>query len=216
MLEEFSIFANLSKEHLDKVERIARQITLPKGSILFRPGDTTQGFYAVLHGALRGYRISPKGKEITIEIIGPKNTFAEASLFSDIYHCFAETLKDSAIYQIEKEGFFSLIKNDNQFAFEWIKLLSLEVIQLHRRIEELYLKSPKAKIASYIILLAEIKQCSSSITLPAYRKSIATLLGMTQETFYRTAKELENEGIVRFNGQDIEIINYSLLEEMVE
>ncbi|MCI0469871.1 MAG: helix-turn-helix domain-containing protein, partial [Nitrospirae bacterium] len=86
---------------------------------------------------------------------------------------------------------------------------------LHQRIEELSLKSPRAKIASYIALLAET-QDSSFITLPAYQRSIATFLNMTQETFYRTIKKLEDDGIMRVNGQQIEIINNFLLKEFIE
>ena len=69
-------------------------------------------------------------------------------------------------------------------------------------------------MASYILFLAEM-QNGASVALPVHRKSIATLLGMTHETFYRTAKELENEGLVRFDGQNIEITNRSLLEELL-
>lgn len=144
-----------------------------------------------------------------------QSRLAEASLFSEIYHCHAEALKDSTLYQIGRTEFLKLIREDSHFALEWIRLMSRKVIQLHQRIDELLLKSPRAKIASYIIFLAELHG-SPSITLPAYQKAIATLLGMTQETFYRTAKELEDEGIVRFNGQQIEIINHSLLKDLIE
>ena len=65
------------------------------------------------------------------------------------------------------------------------------------------------------LLLAEM-QNTAYVILPVHRKSIATLLGITHETFYRTAKDLETEGLVRFDGQRIEILNRSLLEEMVD
>ncbi len=177
--------------------------------------DATQGLYAVTAGSLRVYRVSPKGKEITLEIAGPGNNFAEASLFSDAYHCFAEALRDSKLYLIKKNEFLEMLAGNIRFSAAWIRVLSLEVIRLRSRIAELSLKSPRARIAGYILLLAEI-QHSLSVTLPVHRKSIATLLGMTHETFYRTAKELENEGILRSDGQAIDILNQSLLEEMRE
>ncbi len=215
MLKEFPIFSELPDEHLTELQKIARQILLKRGESLFAPGDAAQGFYAVYDGSVRIYRVSPKGKEITLEIAGPKRTFAEASLFSEAYHCFAKALKDSKLYLIRKVEFLDMVNRDVRFAAEWIRVLSWEVIHLRRRIAELSLKSPKARIASYIVLLAEM-QNTSSITLPVHRKEIATLLGMTHETFYRTAKELENEGMVQFEGQQIEIQNLSLLEEFME
>ena len=108
-----------------------------------------------------------------------------------------------------------LIKRDLQFAAAWIHILSSEVIHHRQRIEELSLKTPRARIVSYILLLAEMQE-GAPVTLPVHRKSIATLLGMAHETFYRTAKELENEGLVRFDGQRIEVVDRALLEELVE
>jgi hypothetical protein len=58
-------------------------------------------------------------------------------------------------------------------------------------------------------------QKSLSIDLPAHRKSIATLLDMTHETFYRASRELENEGLVHFAEQRVTIVNRSKMEELV-
>jgi len=215
MLEQVPIFASLPEEHLRRLEAISRQIFAGKGSILFAPGDATRGFYAVLDGAVRVYRVSPKGKEISLEIVGAGSIVAGASLFSDIYHCFAEALKDSTVCLVRKDPFLEIIQTDIRFAAEWIRVLSLDVMHLHQRLGELTLKSPKARIASYIFLLCEMENADSA-TLPVHRKSIATLLGMTHETFYRTAKELEDEGMVRFDGQRIEIVNRSEMEELME
>jgi CRP/FNR family transcriptional regulator len=215
MLEQVPIFASLPEEHLRRLEAISRQIFTEKGSILFSPGDVTQGFYAVLDGAVRVYRVSLKGKEISLEIVGAGSVLAGASLFSDIYHCYAEALKESTVCLVRKEPFLQMIQTDIRFAAEWIRVLSLEVMHLHQRLGELTLKSPKERIASYILLLCEMENADSA-TLPVHRKSIATLLGMTHETFYRTAKELEDEGMVRFDGQGIKIVNRSVLEELME
>ena len=215
MLEKFPLFSGLAKEHLADLEAIAREIPVKKGSILFSPGDAVLGFYAVLNGSIRVFRGSAKGKEITLEIVGAGSTFAEASLFTDRYHCYAEVLKDSTVFLIRKEAFLEMIQTNIQFASTWIHILSLEVIRLRQRIEELTLKSPKIRIVSYILLLVEM-QNSTSIVLPAHRKSIATLLDMTHETFYRASKELENDGLVHFTEQRVEIVNRAKMERLME
>jgi len=215
MLEQLPIFDSLDKKHLAQLEGITRQIVAKKGSIFFAPGDVTKGFYAVLDGAVRLYGISSRGKEITQRIVSAPSTFAEARIFSDIYQCYAETLKDSTVCLIRKDAFIQLIQENNRFAAAWIHILSLEIVRLCHRIEELSLKSPGERIASYLLLLSEI-QNTPVIKLPVHRKSIATLLGMTHETFYRTTKGLENEMLVRFDKERVEILNRPLLEEMIE
>lgn len=210
-----SIFARLLPEHLEKLEEMAAEILLKKGALLFAPGYPSRGFYVVLEGSVRVYGMSPQGKEITQEIAGQGSAFGIASVFSDTYHCFAEALKDSRLYLIKKTEFLELVTGDRRFAVEWMRMLSTMVIHLRRRLVDLTLKSPKARIASYLLLLAEM-QNSLPIVLPVPRKELATLLGMTHETFYRAAKELVNDGAVRFTGQKVEILDEGLLVEMTE
>jgi CRP-like cAMP-binding protein len=212
-LDGFPIFADLPPEYLQKLEGMAQEIFLAKGRLLFAPGDPARGLYLVFQGAVQVYGMSLQGKEITQEIAVSGDAFAVASLFSDTYHCFAAALKDTRLYLIKKQEFLDLVTSDLKFAVEWMRMLSLMVIHLRRRLVDLTLKSPKVRIAGYISLQAEI-QGSRSITLPVPRKELATLLGMTHETFYRSAKELENEGLVRFAGQTIEILDQKLLAEI--
>jgi CRP-like cAMP-binding protein len=215
MFEQFRCFSHLAAEYFDLLQAISEPVSVQKGTIVFAPGDESRGFYAVSSGAVRLYRVSPGGREITLAIADVGNTLGEASIFSDTYHCFAQSLKGSNLWRIKKEGFLEMLRKDARFACAWIQFLSREVIDLRQRMEELSIKTPKARIISYILLLSEI-QNHDVVTLPAHRRSIATLLGMTHETFYRTAKELEMEGMVRFEGQRIEIKSRTLLEQCAD
>jgi CRP-like cAMP-binding protein len=208
-----AIFAQLSPEYRRKLEQIAVAVSLKKGQRLFAPGDPSRGFYVVREGTVRVYGVSPQGKEITQEIASQASAFALASPFSGTYHCYAEALKDSRLYLIKQKEFLDLVTGELRFATEWMRLLSRMVIQLRRRLVDLTLKTPKARISSYLLLLAET-QDSHTITLPVPRKELASFLGMTHETFYRSAKELETEGLVRFTGQQVEILNGDLLTEL--
>jgi len=208
-----AIFTQLSLEHRRKLEQIAMEVSLKKGKQLFAPGDPSRGFYVVREGAVRVYGMSPQGKEITQEIASQGSAFALASPFSEIYRCFAEALTDSRLYLIKKKEFLDLVTGDKRFATEWMRLLSQMVIQLRGRLVDLTLKTPKARIATYILLLAEM-QNSRSINLPVPRKELAAFLGMTHETFYRTTKELEKDGLVRFTRQKVEILDWDLLTEI--
>ncbi|MGA8571328.1 MAG: Crp/Fnr family transcriptional regulator [Desulfobaccales bacterium] len=215
VLQGFHIFANLPSEYLRKLEEMAQEKILAKGRLLFSPGDRTRGLYLVAEGVVQVYGMSPEGKEITQEIAVSGDAFAVASLFSDTYHCFAAALKDSRIYLINKEKFLELVTSDIRFAVEWMRMLSLMIIHLRRRLVDLTLKSPKARIAGYLLLLAEM-QGSRSVALPVPRKELATFLGMTHETFYRTAKELEHENLVHFSGQTVEILAQDRLAEIID
>jgi CRP-like cAMP-binding protein len=210
-----AIFAHLSPDQRSKLEGLSVEVSLKKGAQLFAPGEPTKGFYLVRQGAIRVYGISPQGKEITQEIVGPPSALALGSPFSEAYHYFAEALEDSRLLLIKKKDFFNLIATDPGFAADWIRMLSLLVVYLRGRLSDLTLKGPKARIAGYLLLLAE-RQNSRSITIPVSRKELAILLGMTHETFYRTTKELVTQGLVQFSGRTVDILDQELLREMSE
>jgi CRP-like cAMP-binding protein len=209
------IFTQLPPDYRQKLEEIAVEVSLKRGKQLFAPGDPSRGFYVIREGAVRVYGMSPQGKEITQEIAYQGSAFALASPFSSTYHCFAEALTDSRLYLIKRQEFLDLVTGDIRFATEWMRLLSQMYIQLRRRLVDLTLKTPKARIASYLLVLADM-QNSRSITLPVPRKDLAGFLGMTHETFYRTAKELTTDGLVQFTGQRVDILDRDLLEEVTE
>lgn len=215
MLAGIPIFANLSPEHLQALEEITREVSLAKGTQLFAPGDPSRGFYVVREGAVRVYGRSSQGKEITQEIADRGSAFALASPFAGNYHCYAEALKDSRLFLIQRQGFLDLVTGDKDFAIEWMRMLSLMVINLRRRLINLTLTPPKARIANYLLLLAEMHN-SRSVALPVPRKELANFLGMTHETFYRTARELTDEGLARFSGQSVDILDRDRLAEMTE
>lgn len=210
-----AIFSQLAPEHLKKLEAIAVEISLKKGNQLFAPGDPTRGFYVIREGAIRVYGISSQGKEITQAIAGPLSAVALASPFSETYQSFGEALKDSRLFLIKKKEFLDLITNDSSFAVEWIRIVSMIVLHLHKRLVDLTLKSPRARIAGYLLLQAELQQ-SQSLTLPVPRKELATFLDMSHETFYRSTKELVKDGLIQFAGKKAHILNQDLLVAMTE
>ncbi len=59
-------------------------------------------------------------------------------------------------------------------------------------------------------------QISRSVALPVPRKELAAFPGMTRETFYRTARDLTDAGLVRFTGQSVEIPDQEHLAEITE
>jgi CRP-like cAMP-binding protein len=70
----------------------------------------------------------------------------------------------------------------------------------------LTLTTPEARIASYLLPLAAM-QNSRAVALPVPRQELANFLGMTHETFYRTARELTNGGLVQFTGPSVDILD---------
>ncbi|HYD85618.1 MAG TPA: cyclic nucleotide-binding domain-containing protein, partial [Opitutus sp.] len=79
-LRSCQLFSGVSAEDLSAIAAFSVLRPVPKGSYLFREGDPAEGFYVAQQGAINVHRVSPAGKEQTICVFRPGESFAEAAL----------------------------------------------------------------------------------------------------------------------------------------
>ncbi len=125
ILKNCLFFAGLSDDDLDTLIAIARIKEHPKGDLLFSEGEEAAGFYVVLDGKVKVYKLSPEGKERILHIIHPGGTFAEAAIFGDgLYPAYAEPLQTSTLCFLPKEGFLGLLRDNGSISINMIAGLS--------------------------------------------------------------------------------------------
>jgi len=116
-------------EHL-KPEMTSR-VTVAKGGQLFSTDEATRGFFRLETGLIRLTRHSADGHEVTLHVVRPGETFAEASLFAERYHCDAVADLPSAALLVDKARMLDTLASDPEVARRWIAHLSRQV-QTHR------------------------------------------------------------------------------------
>ena len=112
-LRRCPLFSGLKEEDLKKIRAIALPKHVAKKGILFSEGEAARGFYVVLTGKIKLFKISPEGKEQTLHIVSAPDAFAEASLFLEgKYPAFAEALSDSQLLFFPGREFIELIERN--------------------------------------------------------------------------------------------------------
>ena len=64
-----------------------RPQTIAVGDVLFRQGARTRGLYVLITGRVHLERVGPNGERLIIHRAASGTSFAEASVFSERYHC---------------------------------------------------------------------------------------------------------------------------------
>lgn len=77
VLKQISLFKDVQEEDLQKVLNICLRQTFQKGHTLFREGDQAHGSYILISGKVKIFKLSPDGKEYTMRIIRPGESFAQ-------------------------------------------------------------------------------------------------------------------------------------------
>ena len=218
-LKRCPLFAGLKEEDLKRIRTIALLKHVRKREILFSDGEEAKGFYALLSGKVKLYKISPEGKEQILHVVSAPDAFAEAALFLEgSYPAFAEALSDSQLLFFPKRDFIHLIEKNPQLSINMIVSLSQFLKRFASLIEELSLKEVSSRIAKYLIDLS-LKSSKESrvpieVELDLSKTQLASKLGTISETLSRTLAKMKAKGVIDVKKNRIFVLDYKLLEKL--
>jgi len=207
------LFADLSAEELKQLEAIVHRRKVQRGELLFSDGDAAKGFYVVVEGRVKVYKLSADGKERILHIVPPGSTFAEAAIFGDgNYPAYAEPLITSTLLFFPKRDFLNLLHNQSQMAINMIAGLSRYLRQFATQVEQLTFQDVPARLAKYLLTLPGA--ATGRVVLPISKGQLASNLGTVSETLSRTLRKLADEGLLAVEGKNITLLDSDELEEL--
>jgi CRP-like cAMP-binding protein len=219
LLRRCPLFAGLKEEDLKRIRDIASLRQIEKREVLFSDGEETRGFYVILSGRVKLFKVSPEGKEQILHIVSAPDAFAEAALFLEgTYPAFAEAMTDCQLLYFPKRDFIQLIEKNPQLSINMIVTLSHYLKRFASLIEELSLKEVSSRIAKYIIDLSmrSSKEGKSpkEVELDLSKTQLALKLGTISETLSRTLAKMKAKRIIDVTKNKIIILNREALEEL--
>ena len=156
-----------------------RRRKLAQGAWLFHQGDHVRSIFFILAGSVELVRHSPEGKPIILQRAGRGATLAEASVFSDSYHCDAIATEMSEMAEVPRSSFLKLINSDPVFASAWMEHLAHQVQSARLRAEILTLKTVAQRLDAWLTF--------NGGALPSRggRSRLAHQIGVSPEALYR-------------------------------
>lgn len=208
------LFSGLSEEELNKVAGIAAVKKFSRGESVFFEGDDGNGFYMVLEGRVKIFKMSLEGKEQILHIFGPGEPFGEVPVFhGQPFPANAMALVGSRLLFFPRRQFVDLVTANPSLALNMLAMLSLRLRRFATQIENLSLKEVPGRLASYLIYLAEEQGSSSQVMLDIPKGQLASLLGTIPETLSRIFSRMTEEGLIRVDGRTIFIDDFEGLQK---
>jgi len=178
--------------------------TLAPGEALFRQGDPTRALFTVERGRVRLVRHLADGAAVTLHVAGPGETFAEASLFSDVYHCDAIADTESTVTPRPKGALLAAFARDPDAATAFMAKLARQVMGLRTRLEIRNIRPARERVLQFLRLEGD---ATGTGTFARPLKDIAGDIGLTHEAFYRALAALERDGLIRRAGRTIAVLD---------
>lgn len=218
-LRDIPLFSELSIEQLRKISSFSKIKRFTKNEIIFNENNAYVGFYVLLKGTVKVYKISSKGKESVVHIIKPLTAFADIPLFEGgNYPVSAEALEESLALLIPKEQFLELIHNEPEISLKMLAGFAKRLKSLINQLEDISSNEVPNRLAKY--LFREIKISGTEnlpepfIKLSVPKSTVASYIGTITETLSRALKKLQNEKIIRVSGKKIFITDLKKLKNL--
>lgn len=211
-LKNCHLFNGLTDNELDLLADIGKKRESSRGELLFSEGEDATGFYVVLSGKAKVYKLSPDGKERILHIVQPGQTFADAAIFGNgKYPAYAEPTERSLFLFIPKDAFLNLLHTHSQMGINMIAGLSRFLRQFTTQIEDLTFKDVPARLAR--ALLEMRTRGSNVVQLPMSKSQLASNLGTVSETLSRTFRKFSDDGLIKVDGKTIILLDMDRLED---
>ena len=178
-------------------------LSLKKGDMLFLQNDEVLNMYFIKAGRLKLQRETLEGFTVIQHVAFKGEVIAEASLFSQDYHCLAIADTSTKVSYLRKIDLSNYLEK-NPTAMRRLLVLYANQIKNLRAINEIKnIRSAKERTLAF---LRNEMDANSEVKLSISLKDVAYRIGLSHEAFYRTLKDLEKTQLIIRHKQLIKLL----------
>jgi CRP/FNR family transcriptional regulator, dissimilatory nitrate respiration regulator len=167
-----------------------------RGEPIFEEGDPADGFFCMIGGWAKLYRLREDGEEVVLSIFSAAETFAEVAMFlGGRYPASCEAASPARILKIDAAKLRQAVLEKPQLAFDMLAAASMRLRQLVDEIEQLKAQSAPQRVAGFFLKQTLSTVGPARIALPYEKALIASRLGMKPESFSRALGKLSEFGV---------------------
>lgn len=211
------LFEGLTEQQCESLGAIAVRRNYSREQSFFSEGDDSNGFYIILSGKVKIFKLSPEGKEQILHIMGPGEPFGEAAVFAgEHFPACARTLAESKVLFFPRLSFVELITKNPSLSLNMLAFLSRRLRRLTSLVEDLSLKEVPGRLAAYLLYSGKHINDPDLIELGISKNQLAGLLGTIPETLSRILKRMSKEKLIKAGAHQIQILDRPGLIELSE
>ena len=217
IISNIPLFNGLPVDQLEAIKQIAIEKQIKKGEMVVSEGDDGKGFFVIAEGRIKVFKVSAEGKEQILHIFGPGQPFGEVPVFAgQKFPASAQAIDNAKVLFLPRAAIVDLITANPSLALNMLAEMSRKLRLFAAQIENLSLKEMPARLASYLIHLADEQGEEQMVTLKISKGQLASILGTIPETLSRMFAKLSGNNLIRVEGKKITLLDRTGLEDLAE
>lgn len=190
-------------------------LEIDKNEEIFREGRHASYIYLVEEGLIKIYRLDEYGKELITWLSKKEDILGFYSFkIPTQYPESAEALEDTKLFRISSEEFIHTLLKSQELTVEFAQLISENLSTLKTHLLEMAYGSVLKKTTNTILEFAEKIQNDPKEFIKISRSDLASVAGISTESFIRSLSCLKKEGLIDIVGRDIKILNLQKLHSI--
>jgi len=215
--EPFSLPALLAELPVDLRERVngaTLRRQLNAGDVFALEQDPCPGLCFVEVGLVKVFKLSADGREQVLLLSRTGHSFADASAFTgQPMPASVVALESSTVLILPADALHRLIDEDPRFARAVIRQLSLRLQHVVQLVEDLSFRHVQARVAKVLLqsLLPQTGVGAGVGRRQLSQREIAEMVGTAREVVSRSLRSLADQGLIRIDHGQIELIDPTAL-----
>ena len=210
-------FSGLSERQIEELRKIVVNRHFNKGQIIFSEGDNGNGFYVLVSGLVKIFKVSLEGKEHIMRVVGAGEPFGQVAVYAGrSFPANAQSIAKSHLLFFPRTAFVEMITKNPSLALNMLSVLSMRLREFTVHVENLALKEVPGRLAAYLLYLADEEGGNDSFTLGISKGQLASLLSTSPETLSRILAQMVGKNLIEVLKRDITILDLGGLKELAE
>ena len=219
-LRQSEMFESFSSIEMARVMGVVEELELPRHHIIFAPGMPSTSIYFIEKGRVRLTKLSPDGRTVILALLGSGDLIGEAAWESAEHDSYGETLEETRLYQLSRDSFESLVRQNPEFGLRLIQVIGFRLKQAQARIEDLVFRQVPSRVARLLVNLAEnhgrVTPNGIRVEFPLTHQEIADMVGSSRVTVTQVLNKFRTSQWIGIESKRVTIHNMEALETLVK
>lgn len=215
-LTKQAIFRDLSHAEIERIAKMTRMITTRKGQVFYIPGETGEVLFLLKEGKVELYRLTPDGRKLTIDIVGPGTFFGDmACIGQNMQDSFAEAAEDALVCVMSRTDIQKLMLDKPTVGMRILEAVGQRLVEMTTRLQETTFLGAQERVAALLLRLAIHKD--GKLVVEGYsHQDLAYMLGTYRETVTNALDHLKAEELIEVGRKRVVLLQPDRIREIAQ
>lgn len=211
LLNEVALFAGLSEADMAAIGHATTMTHCVRGQQILSPDDPPDRIHIIKKGRVRVYRVTPDGKQLTLDIHERGTILGDMSLLgqSRLPEAYADAIDDAVICTITPDQLRQLIERYPTVGVNLVRHLSQRLQAAESELESMAYQRVDQRLARKLLDLARRFGAPTArgtlIEARLTQQELAEMIGTTRETLAHTLSDFRRRGLLATSQHQVVI-----------